>query len=223
MQAAQTKSRNQAHSSVPAYNLLIINEQPRRIIMTMTRTETLVTYVGDVHALVTHGLKAVERQVQNLNNVSHKQALPAVVEAERVLNQQKEALEARIQSLGGSTTAPIKDAVAAVAGIAAGLINAVRPSETVKSLRDDAAFFSSLGIAYLLLFTTAKGLDDMDTAMLAQAGYEGAARLVMHLDRILPSITVEELREENLDVKDVSDEVNAMVASAWDRAQPSAF
>ncbi|MDF3069577.1 MAG: hypothetical protein K0R38_5178 [Polyangiaceae bacterium] len=187
---------------------------------TASRNETLTTYVGDVHALVTHGLQALERQVVNLRNVSHKDALPAVVEGQRMLERQKAALEARIESLGGSATAPVKDAVTAVAGVAAGLINAVRPSETVKSLRDDAAFFSGLGIAYLLLYTTAKGLSDPDTSVLAQEGYEDAARMVMHLDGILPKVTIEELREGRLDVSDVTEQVKAMVTKAWDRAAP---
>ena len=149
--------------------------------------------------------------------------MPAIIEAKRVLAQQKKLLEARIALLGGSATAPIKDAVAAVAGVAAGLINAVRASETVKSLRDDATYFGGLGVAYLLLYTTATGLSDNETANLAQQGYQEAARLVMHFDRILPRVTVEELRESKLEVMDVSAQVSGMVSTAWNRAQPSNF
>lgn len=185
-----------------------------------TRNETLTTYVGDVHALVSHGLQAIERQVENLRNVSHKDALPAVREGQRILERQKAALQARLEALGGSASAPVKDAASALAGVAAGLINAVRPSETVKSLRDDAAFFSGLGIAYLLLYTTANGLADTETSTIAQEGYEDTARMVMHLDSILPKVTLEELRESKLPVADVTDRVKAMVTKAWDRAQP---
>ncbi|RYZ01842.1 MAG: hypothetical protein EOO73_34010 [Myxococcales bacterium] len=187
---------------------------------TETRDGTLTTYLGDVQALVSHGLQALERQTESLRKVSHKDALPAVVHGQRLLQRQEAALRARLESFGGSPTAPVKDVVAAVAGVAAGLIDAVRPSETVKSLRDDAAFFSGLGIAYLLLYTTASGLADADTAALAQEGYEDAARMVMHLDGILPKITIEELREGNLDVTDATERVKAMVTKAWDRAQP---
>ncbi|CAN5268825.1 hypothetical protein BH09MYX1_BH09MYX1_66450 [soil metagenome] len=189
--------------------------------MPATKEETLITYVGDVHALVTHGLQAVDRQVTNLKNVSHKDALPAVTEAKRILESQKAALETRLAALGGSTAAPVKDAVSAIAGVAAGLINAVRGSETVKSLRDDATFFSGLGISYLLLYTTATGLADAATGELAQSGYRDCARMVMHFDRVLPRVTVEELREEKLSVADVSEQTKAMVAAAWDRSDPS--
>lgn len=188
--------------------------------MTETRQDTLKTYVGDVHALVSHGLEAVDRQADNLRKVSHKDAMPAVLEGKRMLERQKAALEARLTSLGGSSTFPVKGAVSAVAGVAAGLLNAVRPSETVKSLRDDATFFSGLGVAYLLLYTTASGLSDSETSTLAQEGYEDTARMIMHLDGILPKVTIEELREEKLSVADVTDGVKAMVLKAWDRAQP---
>lgn len=189
--------------------------------MATTKNDTLVTYVGDVHALVTHGLQALERQSSNLKHVSHKDALPAVTEGVRILERQKTTLEARLAALGGSATAPVKDAISAIAGVAAGLIDAVRSSETVKSLRDDAAFFSGLGIAYLLLYTTASGLHDEQTASLAQEGYKDSAHMVMHLDRILPKVTIEELREDKLDVSDVHEKVMKMVSGAWDRAQSS--
>ena len=189
--------------------------------MTDTRQETLQTYVGDVHALVAHGLKAIDRQTDNLAKVSHKDAMPAVTEAKRVLEKQLSMLDTRLKSLGGSATAPVKDAVSAIAGVAAGLINAVRPSETVKSLRDDATYFSGLGIAYLLLYTTATGLNDAETANLAEQGYRDSARMIMHFDRILPKVTVEELREGKLDVSDVTEKVKSMVQNAWDRVAPS--
>jgi ferritin-like metal-binding protein YciE len=185
----------------------------------IAKKDALKTYVGDVHALVSHGMSALKRQAANLEKDNHKDARPAVTEGIRVLEQQSAALESCLASLGGSATAPLKDAVAAVAGIAAGLINAVRPSEAVKSLRDTATFFSGLGIAYLLLYTTAKGLDDVETADLAQQGYQASAKMVMHLDRVLPHLTVEDLREQKLDVAEVSQQVNAMVANAWKRVE----
>jgi hypothetical protein len=187
--------------------------------MNATKTETLKTYVGDVHALVTHGLKALEQQVDNLSDVGHKDALPAVREGKRILEQQKFALETRLNALGGSATAPRKDIVASVAGIAAGLMTAVRPSETVKFLRDDATFFSSLGVAYLRLYTTATSLGDADTSHLAQHGYEDTARMVMHLDMILAKVTIEGLRAKKLEVADVTESVKTMVDKTWDRTQ----
>ncbi len=182
------------------------------------KNEILTTYVSDVHALVSHGLQAIHRQVENLKNVSHQDAKTAVAAFETILLNQKAELEARIKALGGSTTQPVKDAVSAVAGVAAGLINAVRSSETAKSIRDDHTFFAHLDVAWLMLFTTASALGDTATASLAERGYADTARMIMHVDRILPKIVVEELREDKaLHPADTEQQTRSMLKAAWNR------
>lgn len=186
--------------------------------------ETLTTYVSDVHALVTHGIQAIHRQVEQLKNVSHRDASAAVVRFEGILRAQESALRDRIQALGGSTTQPVKDAVSAVAGVAAGLINAVRPSETVKSIRDDYTFISQLGIAWLMLHTTASSLGDVETTSLAERGYSDTAKMIMHIDRIMPKIVVEELREDKaLRPNDTQEQTHGMVKKSWDREAQTGF
>ena len=186
------------------------------------RNEVLTTYTGDVHALVKHGVQAIHRQVEQLKDVSHQDAKQAVVLFEQTLMRQQAALEARIKSLGGSQTAPVKDAVSAVAGVAAGLIDAMRPAETAKAIRDDHTYFNHLGISWLMLYTTATSLADAETAALAQRGYQDTTKMIMHADRILPKIVVEELREnKQLAPVDVQDQARVMVKNAWDREAPS--
>ncbi len=186
--------------------------------MTADKNATLTTYVSDVHALVTHGLQAIKRQVENLEDVSHKDAKLAVGAFANVLEKQQKDLEVRIKGLGGSTTQPVKDAVSAVAGVAAGFINAVRSSETCKSIRDDGTFFSGLGIAWLMLHTTASSLGDTETASLAERGYQDTARMIMHIDKILPKLVVEELSEnKSLHPMHIEEQTLAMVKKAWNR------
>jgi hypothetical protein len=192
--------------------------------MTDKKNETLTTYVGDVHSLVTHGIQAIHRQVEQLKNVRHRDASAAVVTFEGILRTQELALHDRLRALGGSATQPVKDAVAAVTGVAAGLLNAVRPSETVKSIRDDYTFLSQLGIAWLMLHTTASSLGDIETARLAERGYADTARMIMHIDRIMPKIIVEELGEGGtLQPIDTQEQTRSMVKSAWNREAASGF
>ena len=178
------------------------------------KNELLIKYVTDVHALVTHGVQAIHRQVDNLKNVSHHDATFAVIAFEKILMKQKIDLEAHIKVLGGSTTQPVKDAVAAVAGV----VNAVRPSETAKSIRDDHTYFAHLDVAWLMLHTTASALGDAATTILAERGYADTARMIMHVDRILPKIVVEELREDRtLHPADIEKQTRSMVRAAWNR------
>jgi ferritin-like metal-binding protein YciE len=186
------------------------------------KNEIITTYVTDVHALVAHGAQAIHRQVEQLKNVSHQDAKVAVAQFESILKKQEAELKTRIEALGGKATQPVKDAVSAIAGVAAGLINAVRPSETAKSLRDDHTYFNHLGIAWLMLHTTATSLGDNETASLAERGYADTTKAIMHVDRILPKIVVEELREDKaLHPADTQQLTNAMVKKAWTFEAPA--
>ena len=182
-----------------------------------TAHDTLKTYVGDMHALVSHGLQAIDRQSSNLKDEGHQEALQTVQELRAVLKTHLDLLDARVKSLGGSATKPIKDAISAVAGVAAGLINAVRPEEAAKSLRDDYTFFSHCAVGYLMLYTTACSLSDNETAMLAERGYRDCARMAMTIDRIMPTLVVQELRQDGLPVSEVRQKVQSMVKNAWMR------
>jgi len=188
---------------------------------TETANETLTTYVSDMHALATHGLKAIERQLENIKDEGHPEAYAAVREFQRTLQSHTFLLDARVKALGGSSTQPVKDAVSAVAGVVAGLINAVRAEEASKSLRDDYTFFSHMAIGYLMLYTTAAGLRDRETASLAETGYRDVARLAIHIDHIMPTVVLQELRQDGLSVVDVSHEAVAMLKNAWDRSAAS--
>jgi hypothetical protein len=177
-----------------------------------------------MHALVTHGLAAVGRQLENLKDKSlrHPEAYSALEEIQRTLQAQATMLDARVTGLGGSTAQPVKDAVSAVAGYAAGLINAVREEEASKSIRDDYTFLAHTSIGYLMLHTTAAALSDLETAALADACYRDAARLAMHIDRIMPALVLQELREDGLATVDAAQETRTMVRKAWDREAPAA-
>lgn len=186
---------------------------------TETRKNTLTTYVSDMHALVTHGLQAIDRQIDNLKDKSakHPEAYAALQDFQRTLQAQATMLDARVKALGGSTTQPVKVAVSAISGFVTGLINAVREEEASKSIRDDYTYFSHVAIGYLMLYTTASGLADRETAALAESGYRDAARMVMHIDHIMPRLVLQELREDGLGVTDVSSEALSMVKNAWKR------
>lgn len=186
------------------------------------KNEVITTYTSDVHSLVTHGVQAIHRQVEQLKDVSHQDAKTAVGAFEATLRGQQAALEDRIKALGGSATGPVKDVVSAVAGVAAGLIDAVRSAETAKAIRDDHTYLSHLGISWLMLYTTATSLGDAETAALAERGYQETTKMIMHVDRILPKIVTEELRENReLMPIDVGEQARVMVKNAWQREAPS--
>ncbi len=186
--------------------------------MTENTTATLTTYITDMYALINHGLKAIDRQAESLRKKdTHPEALAAVHEFQRVLRVNMMALETRAKALGGKTTKPLKEVVTTLTGIAAGLMAALRPEEASKAIRDDYTFLSHVAIGYLMLHTTATGLGDLETATLAEQGYRDAARLVMRIDQIMPTLVLQELRQDGLPVGPASEQSIMMVQRAWTR------
>lgn len=185
--------------------------------MTETATATLTTYITDMHALIVHGLQAIDRQAETVKHKQHPQALATLQEFQRTLRGHLTMLEARAKALGGKLTGPLKDAVMTVTGLVAGVMNTVRPERAAKAIRDDYTFLSHVAVGYLMLFTTASGLGDRETASIAELGYRDAARLVMLIDRVMPGLVLAELRRDNLTVADVAEEVRAMVSRSWRR------
>src|SRR3712207_2865248 len=165
--------------------------------------QTITKYLGDLHALESHGYEAISRQVDNLKDTGHQDAYRGTVELKGMLERHLAALEARLTALGGSPTGPVKYAVSAVVGVAAGVYNKVRDGEASKSIRDDYPFFSHTAIAYLMLHTTALGFGDRETGSLAEQGYRDAARAIGAIDRFMPPLVLQELRQDGYTVQDV--------------------
>lgn len=186
--------------------------------MTETATSTLTTYITDMHALINHGLQAIDRQAELLRRRnSQAEVLAALHEFQRVLRGHLTDLGARAGALGGKTTGPFKSLFTTITGAVAGLIGALRPEQAAKAIRDDYTFLSHVAIGYLMLHTTATGLGDAATASLAEQGYRDMARLVMHIDRMMPALVLQELRQDGLPVASISEQSTMMVQRAWDR------
>lgn len=179
--------------------------------------ETISKYLGDLHALTRHGFEAISRQADQLKGADHPQAQRAVGDFKRTLESHIASIEARLKALGGSPTSPVKDAAGAVTGMVAGLYDKVRTEEASKSIRDDYTFISHSSIAYLMLHTTAKSLGDEETAMLADRGYRDTARMITEIDRIMPDLVIQELKQDGLPARDVAEHCHKLVSDAWER------
>lgn len=184
--------------------------------------QTLQTYVSDMQALIGHGLQAIEHQVENLKDEGHEEALKVVRGFRQTLQEHHQLLEARLKELGGSGRSPVKEAVSRMAGVAAGVINAVRSEEASKSVRDDYAFLSQCAVAYLMLLTTARSLQDEKTASLAERAYRDCARMIMSIDQVMPRLVFEELRQDRLPATDVSEKIRSTITDAWRREAKAA-
>ena len=178
-------------------------------------------YVEDLHSLVTHGLQPIGRQVSEARDRQHAEAAQLIAELQSTLQGHERLLAERSRALGTSPTTGVQDAAAAVAGVVAGIYNQVRTEAVAKSLRDDYTFISHCSVSWLMLMTTARSLGDHETEEMAEQGYRDCARMAMRIDRVMPTLVFEELRQNGFAAQDVADWARGIVSDAWTREQVS--
>jgi ferritin-like metal-binding protein YciE len=161
-------------------------------------TPTLTKYLGDLHALESHILQALDKQVRLLPD--HPDVRARLRVYRNTLEEHLDALEARLQDLGGSPTHPVKEAVSAVLGVAAGLYDKARSEQASKDLRDDYTALNHALIVTAMLHTTALALGDQPTAALCARHLRDHARFVMEINQAMPALVVAELRQDRLPV-----------------------
>ncbi|GAC1317213.1 MAG: hypothetical protein NVSMB2_10700 [Chloroflexota bacterium] len=178
----------------------------------------ITKYVEDLHSLVSHGLQPVGHQVESAAKRNHLDAANLIAQLQTTLQEHERVLQDRMKALGTSPTTAIQDAAASVTGFVAGLYNQVRTEAVSKSLRDDYTFVSHCSISWMMLMTTARALGDHDTEEMAERGYRDTARLVMQIDRVMPSLVCEELKQDGFAAQDVSQWAHDFITKAWERS-----
>lgn len=183
------------------------------------RRETISKYLGDMKAAVHHAEEAMERQSDEFKDQPEVSAL--ITRIHRQLNAQKSAIDLRLEGLGGSPTGPVKEGVAAAAGVIAGLYNKVRTEGAAKGLRDDHVALNWLYVSYMTLVTTAVALGDRTTSHLAERGMRECAMAAMEVQRLLPSIVVRELQDGKLGELDPAavEEARNATNEAWEGSE----
>ena len=170
-------------------------------------TETLATYVSDMHALEKHLLEAFERQLDlTKDNAEAHRVVQTMVSRTRqhvtALEQQIERLTKKEPSKGILDT--IKTLGSGLLGFAAGAIDAVRPQQDSKALRDSYTALNLAIISYVMLQTTAAAVNDQTVIDLAKSHLQNHMHCIQEIASVMPSLVV----------KDLSDDIPGLNASA---------
>jgi hypothetical protein len=179
------------------------------------RNEAINSYITDMLALEDHIEKAVRNQLTDLADY------PEVVAELRQIHRKVEHHISDLRVLSdrrnaGGVVESVKRAGAAVAGMAAGLIDLVRTEGLPKNLRDDFTAFNLANISYVMLHTTALALDDQEVAELAQQHFRDYTDAVIRFNNLVPAAVVRHLQQEGLPAReDVVQQVSRSVEEAW--------
>jgi ferritin-like metal-binding protein YciE len=175
----------------------------------------LQKYVSDMLSLESHIFQAIDKQLkENKDNLEVSSKFEVYA---RTLENHISQLKVRLDQLGGATNAPIKEGVAAIFGVAAGVLDKFRSEEASKNLRDDYTALNLSLISYQMLHVTALALDDKETAELAARNIQDNADFVMEIQQLVPAVVLREL-EQNHEVvvnKEAVTQTKELVSSIW--------
>lgn len=183
------------------------------------KQETITKYLGDMKSVVSHVQTAMERQKDEFKD--QPDVSQTIARIALSLKRQDDAIQQRLTALGGSPTHPVKEAVADVAGVLAGLYNKVRTEGAAKGLRDDHVALNLVYMSYGTLHTTAVALGDAATAELAKRSMTEAAKFVLEIDRIVPPTVFRELQDGDFGALDASapQQTGMVSREAWNGAE----
>ncbi len=175
----------------------------------------LQKYVSDMLSLESHIYQAIDKQVKENNDdpeVSTKFATFS-----QTIKSHRDSLERRLEQLGGAANSPVKEGVAAVMGVAAGLIDKFRSEEVSKNFRDDYTALGLSLISYEMLHTTALSLGDRETADLAARNVKDNAEFMSWIQNILPQIVVRDLQKNHEVTPDQTaiEETHKLIGNIW--------
>lgn len=181
---------------------------------------TIQTYVGDMYALEAHIEQAIDAQLEKVTD--HPKAQMAVRRFHGTVRTQRDAMKAHLESIGGSTSGSLKSAVSSLFGMAAGVIDKVRPEAASKILRDDYTAFNLAAMGYHMLYGTALMLNDQKTAAIAERHHRAYTDMVQDINQIILSVVAEELRQDGLKLNEKAmDSATEAMNEDWRATAPS--
>src|SRR5215211_1421970 len=178
--------------------------------------DILQQYVSDMVSLDEHIHEAIKRQLDDDRLKHFPEASKVVNTLHRTLDTHIIGLKGQLMSLGGEASGPVKEAVSAIAGVAAGLYDKVRHDPVSKMLRDDYTALSLAAISYTMLHTTGLALQNQPIADLAQRYLNDITPLIVDISQVIPGVVVKDLEDNQVLVDQaVGQEAVRKTQAAW--------
>ena len=181
---------------------------------------TLQTYVGDMYSLESHIEQAIDAQLEKVKD--HPKAHAAIRRFHGTVRTQRDAIKAHLDGLGSGGSGTLKAAVSNLFGMAAGVIDKVRPEAASKILRDNYTAFNLAAMGYHMLYGTALMLNDQKTAAIAERHHRAYTDMVQDINQIILSVVAEELRQDGLKLNEKAmDSATETMNQDWRATSPS--
>lgn len=160
--------------------------------------EVLHTYLTDMHAVESHILEAVERQLEGDEIKAYPEASRVVRSLQTTLKRHTDTLKAAVEAReGNSVKGALKEALADTLGFVAGLYDKVRDDKVSRMIRDDYTATSLAAVSYHMLHTTALALKNQEIAGLAIRNLKDLTPILVDLSKVVCEVVAKELAAED--------------------------
>lgn len=160
--------------------------------------EVLHAYLTDMHAVESHILEAVERQLDGDAIKAYPEASRVVQTLKTTLQRHTDGLKAAVEAReGNSVKGALKEALADTLGFVAGLYDKVRDDKASRMIRDDYTATSLAAVSYHMLHTTALGLKNTEIANMAIRNLKDLTPILVDLSKVVCNVVAKELADED--------------------------
>jgi ferritin-like metal-binding protein YciE len=157
---------------------------------------TLRMYVNDMIALEKDLANAVNGQLED-DRVMRAPNVSAVIgEIATASESRLKRLELLSEALHGQFGAAVKEAVASVTGVMAGIYGKLRKHPVSRMLRDDQTVLNLAATSYGMLYTSALAMGNDEVAELALAHLDTLPPQIMELSEVIPDVVARELKDD---------------------------
>jgi hypothetical protein len=178
----------------------------------------LAAYVSDLVALEKHLSEALDRQTADRQLQHHLQAKPLLDKLRHLARVHREGLDLQLRAMGGHPLSAVTEAATAILGVAAGMLDKVRPNAVSKMLRDDYTALSLAAVSYTMLHTAALAFKENAAAELARRHLQDWTPLIVEISEVIPAVIVKELELDSMAIEpNVAAEALKNTHEAWTR------
>lgn len=171
--------------------------------MTTEAKDLITSYITDMLALEHHLQKAIAGQLGALDEHSAfahdlRDVHDTCANHVNSLNQLADRRASKGQGLAGS----VKNAASSMLGVGAAFVDMLRTEKLPKNLRDDYTAISLANAGYMMLYTTARSVEDVEVAELAHQHLANHSLSIGSITHMIPSAVIHFLKDEGFSARD---------------------
>ncbi|MBC7980975.1 MAG: DUF892 family protein [Armatimonadetes bacterium] len=188
--------------------------------MKNTHHDSLIRYVNDVIAMERDIVNAVRTQMEDTRVKEHPELKALFMDIAVHSDHRIQTFEKIIKDDGGSLGGAVKEGIAAITGVVAGLYGMARLHPLSRMVRDNTIAMDVAAVSYSMLVTLALAIGHKRCEELAISALNDCPKFVLQLTQILPHVVVAEISEDAPVLNaTAAQEAQKLIREAWNHHQ----